>query len=65
MKISAKEADEVEYWLLLCQSSRGYPETHDLLKKIVVSGKYALRSFQLQRQPSSLAEFPHPAASEG
>ena len=24
MKISAKEADETEYWLLLCNSSNGY-----------------------------------------
>ena len=35
MKISAKEADETEYWLLLCQSSPGYPDCHLLLEKIL------------------------------
>ncbi len=25
MKIAAKEADETEYWLLLCKSTNGYP----------------------------------------
>jgi len=34
MKISAKEADETEYWLLLCNSSEGYPDCHHLLEKI-------------------------------
>lgn len=32
LKISAKEADETEYWLLLCQSSKNYPDC-ELLKK--------------------------------
>ena len=26
MKIAAKEADETEYWLLLCKNSKNYPE---------------------------------------
>ncbi|SRR5258708_7068500 len=34
MKMSAKEADETEYWLLLCQSSLEYPDCDRLLKKI-------------------------------
>jgi four helix bundle protein len=25
LKIAAKEADETEYWLLLCQNSKNYP----------------------------------------
>ncbi|MDQ3551961.1 MAG: four helix bundle protein [Bacteroidota bacterium] len=31
MKLAAKEADETEYWLLLCNSSEGYPNCEKLL----------------------------------
>ncbi|HEV8284854.1 MAG TPA: four helix bundle protein [Chitinophagaceae bacterium] len=31
MKIAAKEADETEYWLLLCSKSEGFPNCKDLL----------------------------------
>lgn len=31
LKISAKEADELEYWLLLCEASENYPNTESLL----------------------------------
>lgn len=31
MKIAAKEADETEYWLLLCDSSQGFPDCKELL----------------------------------
>jgi len=34
LKIAAKEADETEYWLLLCQKSEKYPTPDDLLVKI-------------------------------
>lgn len=34
MKIAAKEADETEYWLLLCQLSKTYPDCEELQKKI-------------------------------
>jgi len=34
MKIAAKEADETEYWLLLCYAHATYPECEPLLKKI-------------------------------
>lgn len=34
LKISAKEADETEYWLLLCQYSKNYPFEEDLLIKL-------------------------------
>ena len=36
MKIAAKEADETEYWLLLCQLSKHYPDCKDLQEKIIV-----------------------------
>lgn len=31
MKIAAKEADETEYWLLLCDKSDDYPDCKELL----------------------------------
>lgn len=49
LKIAAKEADETEYWLLLCQESENYPGTKELredltsiikvLSKIIESAK--------------------------
>ena len=34
IKIAAKEADETEYWLLLCKKSKNYPDPDELLKTI-------------------------------
>ncbi len=34
MKIAAKEADETEYWLLLCQKSENYPNCEGLQKEV-------------------------------
>ena len=36
LKIAAKEADEIEYWLQLCQFSKNYPDTYYLQEKIQV-----------------------------
>jgi four helix bundle protein len=33
-KIAAKEAEETQYWLLLCDYSKSYPDCKDLLIKI-------------------------------
>lgn len=33
LKVAAKEADESEYWLLLCQKSENYPVIYRLHKK--------------------------------
>ena len=33
MKIAAKEADETEYWLLLCKYSKSYPDPGVLIEK--------------------------------
>ena len=35
LKIAAKEADESEYWLLLCKSSEGYENCDELLNNCV------------------------------
>lgn len=34
MKLAYKEAEETEYWLLLCKVSKNYPSCEDLLKTI-------------------------------
>jgi len=34
MKIAAKEADETEYWLLLCKHSGNYPYNEELLSDL-------------------------------
>jgi four helix bundle protein len=31
LKIAAKEADETEYWLLLCKNSEGFPACDELI----------------------------------
>lgn len=33
--IAAKEADETEYWLLLCQRSKNYPDPGKLISEIL------------------------------
>jgi len=34
MKVACKEADETEYWLMLCSKSEKYPNCDELLKDI-------------------------------
>lgn len=34
LKIAAKEANETEYWLLLCQKAKSYPDSKHILDKI-------------------------------
>ena len=38
-KIAAKEADETEYWLLLCNSSQGYENCEDLIANCISINK--------------------------
>lgn len=35
LKIAAKEADETEYWLLLCEQSSSYPTTKNLSTSLI------------------------------
>ena len=35
-KIALKEADETDYWLLLCRASKHYPDTTELLNELNV-----------------------------
>ena|ERR1700754_1297887 len=34
MKIAAKEADETQYWLMLCEHSENYPPCNELVAKL-------------------------------
>ncbi len=34
MKVAAKEADETEYWLILCQLAPNYPNCEQLLDEV-------------------------------
>ena len=34
MKVAAKEAEETQYWLLLCKYVENYPDCSDLLSKL-------------------------------
>jgi four helix bundle protein len=34
LKIAAKEADETEYWLLLCKHSKNYPDSQALRERL-------------------------------
>ncbi len=35
LKISAKEAEELEYWLLLCEYSENYPDTSSIQNQLI------------------------------
>ncbi|MCB0379900.1 MAG: four helix bundle protein [Flavobacteriales bacterium] len=35
LKIALKEADELEYWLFLCNEVESYPSSNELLEKLV------------------------------
>ncbi len=39
IKITAKEADETQYWLILCESSKNYPDPDGLSEKLVELNK--------------------------
>jgi four helix bundle protein len=39
MKIAAKEAEETEYWLLLCKFSKNYPFDENLIEKLTAIKK--------------------------
>ncbi len=49
-KVAAKEADEVEYWLLLAQYSKFYPETTTLLNQLTEIQKKINKIIQHQKK---------------
>ncbi len=55
-KIAAKEAEETEYWLLICKHSRGYPLCDYLLSDLMSLKKIIskiISSSKRNEQPSS------------
>lgn len=38
-KIAAKEIEETEFWLLLCKESKHYPDSSELLEKLISISK--------------------------
>ena len=50
MKIAAKEADETEYWLLLCQQSPHYPDCKELYEKLIVIQKILSKIISLSKK---------------
>ena len=52
MKIAAKEAEETEYWLLLCEKSENYPSTNELLIKIISIKKLLAKIISSTRKKS-------------
>jgi len=53
IKIAAKEADETEYWLFLCESATSYPSTGKLLKKIDSINKVLSKIISSSKKGSS------------
>ncbi|MDD5570756.1 MAG: four helix bundle protein [Bacteroidales bacterium] len=35
LKIAAKEAEETEYWLMLCNQSKNYPSTEKIITQLI------------------------------
>ena len=44
LKVAAKEAEETEYWLEICQQSESYPNCEELLSQVLIIKKYYQKS---------------------
>jgi four helix bundle protein len=55
MKIAAKEAEETQYWLLLCSYSKNYPDCQNLILKLEAVSKIlsAILSSSKKKSPIS------------
>ena len=59
MKLAAKEADETEYWLLLCMRSNNYPDCEGLIDNCISISKVlskiisTSKAFQLSNHQNS------------
>lgn len=50
MKVAAKEADETQYWLLLCDYSDNYPDCKELLIKLEELNKIIGKILEAKRK---------------
>ncbi|MCF8275510.1 MAG: four helix bundle protein [Flavobacteriales bacterium] len=53
IKLALKEADETEYWLLLCQASENYPNTSELTEQLQPILKILNKIIQTSKQRKS------------
>ena len=53
MKIAAKEAEETEYWLLLCQEAKSYPTPKELISTIESIHKILTKIISSTKRQSS------------
>ncbi len=53
MKLAAKEAEETEGWLLLCQYAPSYPPPNDLMDKILSILKLLNKIIGTSKRPSA------------
>ncbi|WP_114791666.1 four helix bundle protein [Niabella yanshanensis] len=58
IKISAKEADEAQYWLTLCDYSKEYPSASDLLIKLEEIGKILNKILSTSRKKNPFSYIP-------
>lgn len=49
LKISAKEANETEYWLKLYSQAKAYPDPTDLLEQLLAIQKLAIKNHSLNK----------------
>lgn len=54
LKIAAKEADETEYWLLLCKYSKSYPNADEILKKLQPVAKIVTKIIATSKKSKSI-----------
>ncbi len=57
IKIAAKEADETQYWLLLCSLSDKYPEGDSLLLKLESIQKVLNKILGTAKKKSQVSDF--------
>ena len=54
LKIAAKEADETEYWLQLCNESENYPDNKHLIEKIISINKVLSKIIATSKQKTQI-----------
>ena len=57
IKIAAKEADETQYWLTLCELSKGYPDINILTNKLTELQKILNSILGTSRRKAPLSYF--------
>jgi four helix bundle protein len=55
LKIAAKEADETQYWLMLCNYANGYPDCKMLLQKLDETAKVLNKILSTSKRKNPLS----------